>query len=196
MFDIHSDHEILSLGETAKYLRNLINREAKKGTLNKSHAEAHLLEIREYLNRLEKYGLDALKKVEDTFKHILDALKARKTKLFSLVLVEYNDEKEKILLEEDKWNRREAISLRLKEIALSPDDSNLLIESKFIVDGMNELDFDVSYYNVKLLNTVNNLLKLDRTMHFTSDRLTVEELSEYLEEYYELTEPTVLDYKS
>ena len=73
------------------------------GTLKKEFTETQLLEIREYHLRLEKYKSETIKKIDESFREIINTLKKRKNEIISEALDKFNLEKEKVLKEEDKW---------------------------------------------------------------------------------------------
>jgi hypothetical protein len=103
LFGDHKKHDILGLKEGSVYLRDSIHGELKKGTLKKDYTETRLLEIREYHLRLEKYKNDTIKLIEETFKEITNNLKKRKNEIISEALDKFNEEKSKIVVEEEKW---------------------------------------------------------------------------------------------
>ena len=63
LFDLHLKHDIVPLKEGSGYLRESIKDSMKKGLLKKEFSESHLLEIREYSLRLDKYRNDTIKKI-------------------------------------------------------------------------------------------------------------------------------------
>lgn len=77
MFADHKKHDVISLKEGVIYLRNTIAKELKKGKLRKDFTESHVLDIREYHLKLEKFKNDTIKKIDDIFKELIQTLKTR-----------------------------------------------------------------------------------------------------------------------
>ena len=103
MFGNHQKHDVISLKEGIVYLRDTIAKELKKGTLKKDYTESHVLEIREYHLKLEKFKNDTIKKIDDIFKELINTLKSRKTVLINNLTTKFSEEKQKVLKDENKW---------------------------------------------------------------------------------------------
>ena len=103
MFGDHKKHDVVSLKEGVIYLRNSIAKELKKGSLRKDFTESHVLEIREYHLKLEKFKNDTIKKIDDIFKDLINTLKTRKTNLIQNLSEKFNEEKQSVLKDENKW---------------------------------------------------------------------------------------------
>ena len=103
MFGDHKKHDVISLKEGVVYLRDIIAKELKRGTLRKDYTESHVLEIREYHLKLEKFKNDTIKKIDDIFKDLINTLKARRDNLIGNLSEKFNEEKLRVLRDENKW---------------------------------------------------------------------------------------------
>lgn len=191
MFDQHLKHDITQLEEGSGLLRKYIKDTMSKGLLKKEFTDNHLLEIREYSLRLDKFRTDTIKKIEDAFNSIISTLKKRKSELMSDVLEKFTTEKDKIQADEDNWINKQLVSEKLLELARDPSDSNLLLNAKFIMDSLRALNEDVNFREAKIFNVVDTSLTLDQKI-----TLSYEEILYYLKKYMKIEEPNVLEFKS
>jgi hypothetical protein len=206
LFGPHQKHDILALKDASMYIRNNINTEIKKGNIHKTNpgmlkkefCETHLLEIREYNLRVEKYKSDTIKKIDEAFKEIIKTLKLRKNELISEVLEKFKTEKEKIAKEEDKWTNKQDTSEKLLGIMNDRDDRNILVNSKHVLDGLKSLNEDLSFKEIKVYNNLDTTLYIERLDDKTQPGITLslEEIVQYLSSYMTICEPNILEYKS
>ena len=200
LFGPHQKHDILSLKDGAMYLRNSIDGQIKKGTLKKEFTETHLLEIREYHLRVEKYKNDTVKKIDEIFKEIITTLKRRKNELISEILDKFTSERELIVNEENSWTDKQDISERLISLSKDSDDQNLLVNSKFIMDGIRRLNESLSFKEIKVYNDLDSSLTIDRkaanNQQLTPIILSQEEIVHYLSKYLIIREPNILEFKA
>ena len=195
LFGNHKKHDILSLGESADFLREKVNEQLKKGTLKKEFTETQLLEIREYNLRLEKFKNDTVKKVDDLFKEMVSTLKKRKSELITDILNKFSQEKNKILNEELKWKEKQEISERLLSLMNDPDDKQILINSKSTMDGLRKLNEKLSFKEIRVFNDLDSSLTID---YNTGQNITLshEELTSYLSHYMNIADPNILEFKA
>jgi hypothetical protein len=164
--------------------------------LKKDFCETHLLEIREYHLRLEKYKSEVVKKIDDSFKEIIKTLKARKNELITEVIDKFKVEKEKIANEEEKWNGKQDISEKLLALMNDRDDRNVLTNSKQILDGIRNLHEGVDFKEIQVFNNLDTNLYIEREEAQPELTLSLEDLIGYLSKYMTVLEPNVLEYKS
>jgi hypothetical protein len=174
------------------FIRESIHSEIKKGLLKKEFCETHLLEIREYHLRLEKYKSETVKKIDDIFKELIRTLKNRKNELISEVLEKFNEERDKIAADEAYWSEKQDISEKLLSIMNDRDDTKLLMNSKFILDGLRRLNEDLCFKEIRVYNDLDTTLRIDKG----NISLSHEEIADYLSKYLEICDPNVLEYKS
>lgn len=103
MFGDHKKHDVTSLKEGVVYLRDIVAKQLKRGSLRKDFTESHVLEIREYHFKLEKFKNDTIKKIDDIFKDLITTLKSRKNNLINNLSDKFNEEKQRVLKDENKW---------------------------------------------------------------------------------------------
>lgn len=191
LFDLHLKHDIVPLKEGSGYLRESIKESMKKGLLKKEFSESHLLEIREYNLRLDKYRNETIKKIEDCFNSIISTLKKRKSELMSEVLEKFTNEKDKIQNDEDSWIDKQEISYKVLELSKDPNDANILLNAKFIMDSLRLLNQEPQFREAKIFNVIDTSLQLDNKV-----TLSYEEIIHYLKGFLTIEEPNILEFKS
>jgi hypothetical protein len=182
------------------FLRDNINSQMKKGTLRKEYSETHLLEIREYHLRLEKFKNDTVKKIDETFKEIITTLKKRKNELISEVLDKFTNERDIIINDENDWIDKQDISERLLHLMNDPDDKSLLVNSKIIMEGIRRLNEKLEFKEIKVFNDLDTSLTIEKktpggTGNYTIS-LSLEEIIYHFTLYLKICEPNILEYKS
>jgi hypothetical protein len=196
LFGIHQKHDILSLKDGAKYLRDSVDFQIKKGNLKKEYTDGHLLEIREYHLRVDKFKNDTVKKIDELFKEITNALKIRKNEIITEILEKFTEEKNLIQAEENKWNDKQFTADRLLSLSRDKDDQNLLKNSKEIMDGIRILNEKISFKEIKVYNNIDTSLPIKREGTLHPLILSHEEIVHYLSHYLTICEPNILEYKS
>jgi hypothetical protein len=195
LFGPHQKHDILSLKDGAEYLRDNIHLQLKRGTLKKEFSESHLLEIREYHLRMEKYKNDTVKKVDEIFKEIITTLKKRKNELITDILEKFTNERDKILGEENLWIDKQDISERLLSLMNDPDDQNILVNSKFIMGGIRKINEKLSFKEIKVYNDLDTSLTVEK-VGMQNITLSHEEIIYYLSKYLTIADPNILEFKA
>lgn len=191
LFDLHLKHDIIPLKEGSGYLKDSIKAAINKGLLKKEISEKHLLEIREYGLRLDKYKNDTIKKIEDCFNTIISTLKKRKNDVMTELIGKFSTEKQQIQTDEDNWVSKQEKSIEILRLSKDSNDANLLLNAKFIMDTLRELNIEPEYREVKLFNVVDTSLELDNMI-----TLSYEEIIHYLKDYLTIEEPNILEFKS
>ena len=191
LFDLHLKHDIVPLKEGCGYLKNSIQDAMNKGHLKKEFSEKHLVEIREYSLRLDKYKTDTIKKIEDSFNAIISTLKKRKNDVMTELIDKFSTEKEQIQNDEDTWKQKQDKSIKILELSKDSNDANLLLNAKFIMDTLRLLDIEPEFKEAKIFNVVDTSLELDNTI-----TLSYEEIIHYLKNYLTIEEPNILEFKS
>lgn len=196
LFGNHKKHDILSLRDSAEYLRERVHEQLKKGTLKKEFTETHLLEIREYNLRLEKYKNDTVKKIDDIFKEMIATLKLRKNELITEILNKFSIEKNKILDEEQRWKEKQEISESLLSLMNDPEDKNILINSKSTMEGLRKLNERLNFKEIKVFNDLETSIKIESSNIPQEITLSHEEIIFYLSHYIRMAEPNILEFKA
>lgn len=139
-----------------------------------------------------------MKKIDETFKKIINLLKQRKANLSDEILEKFGEEKDKILFEEEKWVEKQDISERLIGLLSDKTPENLLLNSKYIMEGIRTLNEKLEFKEIKVYND------LDITLNFSKEAnkqeigvsLSVDDICSYFAEYININKPNVLDYKA
>ena len=191
MFDLHLKHDIVELTEGNKYLLKSIEENKDKGILKKEFAETRLLEIREYGLRLERLRNDTVKLIKKSFNEIISAIKKRKTVLMTEIIDYFAEEKDKVSADEKKWIDNQKIAEKIVALAKDSDDANILLNAKFIMESLIELENKPVFKDAKIKNVVDPSLKLDDEI-----TLSYEEILYYLSRYMTILEPNILEFNS
>ena len=191
MFDLHLKHDIVHLEEGSKFLRQSIKHNSDKGLLKKEFCEKKLLEIREYGLRLERLRNETIKLIEKSFNEIIAEVKKRKTVLMTEIIDYFSNEKEKADTDEKKWIDNQKIAEKIVDLAKNSNDSKILLNSKFIMESLKELENKPELREIKLLNVVDNSLNLDEEVI-----LSYEQILYYLSRYMTILEPNILEFNS
>ena len=163
--------------------------------LKKEFSESHLLEIGEYNLRLEKYRNDTIKKLEDDFNLIINSLKKRKTVLMTEILEKFSKEKEVINEDEEKWKNNQNISEKILAISKDNNDSNVLLNAKFIMDGLKFLNEESNFRELKIYNVIDTNLEINNE---NKEKLifSYEEILHHLKSFMSIEEPNILEFSS
>ena len=197
LFASHQKHDILSLKDGVMFLRNTIDGQIKLGKLKKEFTESHLLEIREYTLRVEKYKNDTVKKIDEVFKEIITTLKTRKNDLINDVLERFNNETEMIKNNEHNWIEKQKISDRLINLSKDVDDNILLANPKLVMEGIRKLNEKLSFKEIKVFNDLDCTLTIERKENNNKPIvLSQEEIVHYLSKYLTISEPNNLEFKA
>lgn len=147
---------------------------------------------------MEKYKNETVKKIDDAFKKLINLLKDRKANLSNEILEKFDQEKEKVLFEEGRWIEKQDISERLLHLLSERSPINLLINSKYIMEGIRTLNEKLEFKEMKVYND------LDTSLNFSKEigklevniSLGVEDICSYFSEYINVKNPNVLEYKA
>lgn len=190
----------MSIKDAAIYIRDNLARAVKKGYLKKEHCESHLLEIREYNLRVDKYKNETVKKIEEAFRGIINSLKQRKEEIISELIERFSEEKEKIVSQEKAWNDKQLISEKILGLMNDNDDKNIILNSSFIMEGLNMLNERLEFKEIKICNDIDTSLYIDRNNYpnQTGNLLVLNQadIENLLLTYMTIGEPNILEYKA
>jgi len=198
MFGEHKKHDVLSLKEGVVYLRDIIAKELKKGTLRKEYTESHVLDIREHHLKLEKFKNDTIKKIDDIFKDLIQTLKTRKNNLVNNLTVKFSEEKQHVIKDENKWVEEQEICEKLSYMLSEKDETNLLLNSFFIMEGIRKVNEPVSFLELKVYNDIDTTMTISKTKGSNDIKinLSFDDMMEILNEFMTILDPNILQYKS
>jgi hypothetical protein len=126
-------------------------------------------------------------------------LKKRKNELISDVLDRFSREKENVVSEENVWIDRQEISEKLLSLMTDRDDNNLLVHSKFIMEGFRDLNSNLSFKEIKVYNDIDTSLEIrgnNQIGQTSIITLGLEEIIYYMSKYITIADPNILEYKA
>ena len=159
--------------------------------MKREFSERYLIEIREYSHRMDKLRNETIKKIEDDFNNLIKALKNRKTVLMTELLDIYSKESEEIENDESKWNINQDVSDKVLTLSKDPNDSTLLLNAKFIMDVIKDLNVDEQFKEIKIFNVIDTSLTLS-----PNTVLSYEEILFHLKNFMTILEPNNLEFRA
>ena len=126
---------------------------------------------------------------------LIQALKDRKNEVIVFVDEYFKLEKEKILAEETKWRERQRICEDLLKLSSRKDsDQEILTRSKYVADGLEQLNEKLKFNELKLINSVDALLHHQDDAGKKVD-ISSMELVQLFKQYLQINEYKRLQYK-
>ena len=159
--------------------------------MKREYCESHLLEIREYSLRMEKIQNETIKKIEDDFNNLIKILKNRKTVLMTELLDNFSKESELIENDESKWNVNQDVSDKVLSLSKDPNDATILLNAKFIMDVIKDLNVDEQFKEIKIFNVIDTSLTLS-----PNTVLSYEEILFHLKNFMTILEPNNLEFRA
>ena len=159
--------------------------------MKREYCESHLLEIREYSHRMDKLRNETIKKIEDDFNTLIKALKNRKTVLMTELLDNFSKESELIENDESKWNVNQDVSDKVLSLSKDPNDATILLNAKFIMDVIKDLNVDEQFKEIKIFNVIDTTLNLGKNTF-----LSYEEILFHLKNFMTILEPNNLEFRA
>jgi len=159
--------------------------------MKREYCESHLLEIREYSHRMDKLRNETIKKIEDDFNTLIKALKNRKTVLMTELLDIFSKESEEIENDESKWTVNQDVSDKVLSLSKDPNDATILLNAKFIMDVIKDLNVDEQFKEIKIFNVIDTSLTLS-----PNTVLSYEEILFHLKNFMTILEPNNLEFRA
>ena len=159
--------------------------------MKREYCESHLLEIREYSHRMDKLRNETIKKIEDDFNTLIKALKNRKTVLMTELLDIFSKESEEIENDESKWTVNQDVSDKVLTLSKDTNDANLLLNAKFIMDVIKDLNIEDEFKEIKIYNVIDTTLNLGKNIF-----LSYEEIIHHLANFMHIEEPNNLEFRA
>lgn len=136
-----------------------------------------------------------MKEVDKVMTDLIQALKDRKNEVIVFVDDYFKAEKEKILVEENKWRERQKICEDLLKLSSRKDsDQEILMRSKYVADGLEQLNEKLKFNELKLINSVDALLHHQDDAGKKVD-ISSNELVQLFKQYLQINEYKRLQYK-
>ena len=199
MFGNHKKHDVLSLKQGAMYLRKAIDEQIFRGVFKKEFCETKMLKIKENRLLMEKAKAETIQKIEECFRGIIQALIARKNVLIQEILQKFDVEKQKIENADNDWGVKQDISEKLLDFFDEKNDSYILANSKFIMEGLRKLNEPISFNELDVYNNIDNSLiinTVNQNGEEENKEFAMEDLLEAFSEYITIGKPNLLQYKA
>ena len=161
MFGSHKKHDVLTLKQGAMIIRREIDNGMFKGLLKKETSETKILSIRENGLIIEKAKTETVQKLEATFKGIIHCLKARRVFLINEINQKFNEQRQKIEDAEGDWCCKEDIIEKMNQFYNDKNDSFLLANSKFIMEGLRKLNEKLTFTELEIYNNIGTDLTIE-----------------------------------
>jgi hypothetical protein len=172
--------------------------------LKVDYTESVLLDIRQALLTCDQSKTKMVESTKDKFNTLIKALKQRKQQVVNDLEDLFNAEKSKILEKEELWNGKQKICeelLRLNSTVSS--DAELLLNSRYITDGIDSLTKPIKFSEMKLVNSLDDNMHVsdekgdaDPSQESTLVHLTHEQVLGLLKEYLNVSEYKNLQYRA
>jgi uncharacterized protein YjiS (DUF1127 family) len=129
-----------------------------------------------------------LKEVDKVFNDLIKALKDRKEELLQSIDGYFTHEREKIASEEAKWRDRQRTCEELLKLSSRKDsDQEILLRSKFVADGLEQLNERLKFNEVKLINSIDAILH-HKDDHEAAVNISSHELISLFKTYVQVNE--------
>lgn len=181
--------------EAVKLLREGFDRSIKTGKLKVESTETVLVDVRQALVACDQSRNRILKEIDKVITDLIKSLKDRKEELLSQIDSYFTQEREKIASEEGKWRERQRICEELLKLSSRKDsDQEILLRSKFVADGLEQLNERLKFNEVKLINSI------DAILHHKDDQdrdisISSSELISLFKNYLQVNEFKRIQYK-
>lgn len=154
MFGAHQGHKVLTPGQAARLIRDLIDKTNKAERLNPEFSEKYLRKIKDNKARLQKAQNNVMNQIQENFSQAIKILKNRRRELIDEVDKHFAKELNVVDESEENWEKKEKMSKRVVEIAKNNSDEEILLNCFLILDGIECLDLPVTFKNLKLLENI------------------------------------------
>eukprot|EP00347_Sterkiella_histriomuscorum_P009722 403340133 len=195
MFGEHKGHEVTEPEQAVRNLRDRFDDNIKSGKLKAEFTDSYLTEIRQALVQCDQQRNKILKDVDKVMNDLIQVLKDRKNEVIVHVDEYFKTEKEKVLLEEQKWRERQRISEELLRLSSKKDsDQEILSKSKYITEGLEQLNEKQKFNEMKLINSMDAILHHQDDAQKAVD-ITSNELVQLFKGYLQINEYKRISFK-
>lgn len=148
--------------------------------------------------RLDRYKNDTLKNLDEIFSNIISILKERKNFIITEILEKFAEERENISREENSWLEKQEITETILTLMNDKDESGLLLNSKFVMDGLRKLGETTEYKRLNIHNDLDTSLTISYEINKQEIPITIsfEEILQYFSEFITFNDPNILEYRS
>lgn len=203
MFETHQKHDIYPPERAIETIRDQFDAAIKKGHLKAAATEDSihqdvLVDINGALNQCKKQRTKILRDADNSIKDLSSNLKARKHDILDKISTQFEEERQKIKAEEVEWKEKDTITKELLQLYNDKNsDEQILMNAKFISEGMKKISEPLKFTDFKLIN------KLDTVMHVKDNEtgvdkvdLSYDQLKELFSKYLNASETNKIQYKA
>jgi hypothetical protein len=143
--------------------------------------------------------------VDDIFKNIITVMKERKNYIITEVLEKNSIERERINKEENNWLEKQEITEGILSLMNDKDISGVLINSKFIMNGLRRLEEEQEFKRLAIQKEIDMSLKINyeaisgNANNNKEDEnivISFDEILQYFSKYISFNDPNVFEYRS
>jgi len=149
--------------------------------------------LRENISEEQTKGTP-IKFINECFKNLITILKKRKNDKINEAIDKFNFEKESIINEENKWIEKQEISEKILSLMADKDETNLLLNSKVVLEGIRKLNEELTYKTSRIYNNIDSSVVIENGK--SNITLNYDELKKYLSKYITICDPNILEYKA
>jgi len=195
MFGPHKGEKVCSVEEGVRELRSKMDEAARNGMFRVDKTESILLDIRQTKLQCEENKARILKDMEELFNSLIKKLKERRTQVIKEIEGHYDEQISMIQSEEQRWIEKQDISFELLKLAKANDDASIIVRSKWITEGLDNLNEPMLYHGTKILSLMDTNLRYHSKDKNQGD-LSVKELLTALDTYVQKGEVCNIQFRS
>lgn len=139
-----------------------------------------------------------MKSVDEIFNNLIAILKERKNFIITEVLEKFAEERENISKEENNWLEKQEITETILTLMNDKNESGLLLNSKFVMDGLRKLTETTEFKRLNIHNDLDTSLTINHEMNKQEIPITIsfEEILQYFSEFISFNDPNILEYRA
>jgi hypothetical protein len=118
-----------------------------------------LVDVRQSLVQCDQQRNKILKDVDRIMSELIQTLKERKNEVILIVDDYFKQERENVVVEELKWRERQNICNDLLKLSSKKDsDQEMLARSKYVTDGLAQLNEKLQFKELKLISSLDAMI--------------------------------------
>lgn len=179
MFGGHKQHPVAEPDYALKELRTELYSQLEKGKLKVDYTENVLLDIRQAILTCDQMKNKLVTRINDSFTKLIKSIKARKAEFLSEIDKYFDAERSKIMDNEDNWKHKQQLCQELLRLNnTTATDVELLKNGTYIYDSISKLNEPIKFNEMKLVNSLDDSLRIPASAVKFIDPPNVEEEDE------------------
>ena len=197
MFGKSKGHDVIELSKAVDQIRGDLDSSIVKGHLNGDHTESVLIDIRQALNTCDQAKNKALREADGAIKDLIKTLYERKDKIIEEISNHFNEQRQKIESQENKWREKQNIYKNLLELTSNKEDDQALLQnSKYVAEGIDSLSEPAKFEQFELINSLDTVMHvIDEEKGIKKADISHEELKRLIMSYIGFNEFKKIQYK-